>query len=721
MLNKESIILENEKFRLTLLSDGTAQSLILKSNNMECLIEEKLPFFCLTENRPYHNEIKLSQPTVKTVFPANHVRMENGMLIVGFDKLYFEAVVNVEITNRYMIFSLVDFIVKPDSFGIGVAPIDPPVLQFRLVQLPVSNKENFGNWLNVMWDAHVAINVLSASPYSTVGAEKRTNHQILFGQSLSEVKLKNAGVALIVSEPEQLLCAIKELEIDKNLPLGATNRKSKELNRSYYWVSTINPDNVDEHIRYAKKAGLKYILIYYSAILYDAGRYSNTGIYHIYRDEYKNGEEDLICMLNKIKAAGLIPGLHILHSHIGMKTPYLTPVADHRLNLTRHFTLAKPLSPDDTTIFVEENPDNCPRLEKMRILKFMGELIQYTSFTTQRPYAFTGCKRGYNDTFVRSHETGTIGGILDVTEFGGNSAYIDQNTTLQDEVAEEITKLYNAGFELLYFDGSEGVSPPFDVNVGLAQWRVYDKLAKKPIFCEGAAKSHFSWHMLNGGNAFDVWKPENFKQMIAVHPFQEAARMANDFTRINFGWWKPAEGQRPDIIEYGTALAAAWDCPGSIIGNLDNFNGLARIDDILETLRRWEDARTCGFITPEIKSRLRQTHKEHTLLINEEGKYELAEWVHIKTAVNGNTRITVFLFQRNGKTYAACWDNQGSCHLSLAINKENIQYVDDIGGDEVSVEIKESQIIIPVDKKRYLISDIPKDKFIKYLEAAKIL
>ena len=54
------IILENEKFRLELTPDCVAKSLVLKSNGKECLYtEEPLPFFSLTEERPYNNEIKL--------------------------------------------------------------------------------------------------------------------------------------------------------------------------------------------------------------------------------------------------------------------------------------------------------------------------------------------------------------------------------------------------------------------------------------------------------------------------------------------------------------------------------------------------------------------------------------------------------------------------------------------------------------------------------------
>ena len=690
------IVLENKKFRLVLSETGTAESLILKSKGIECLSDTKIPFCTLTEDRPYHNEIKLAYPTARTTFSANRIRLEGENLIVGFELIDFEAVVSVDIRDQYMVFTLEAFLVKPNSFGLGVAPILPPVCEFRMVQLPVAPRENFGQWLNVLWDQEVAINVLAACPYSKVGAEKN----VLFGETLRQVQLKHAGVALVVSEPETLLDGIAALEEDRDLPRGVESRRSPWINRSYYWVDQLRPDNVDAHIAYAKKGGFSCFLINYRSFVAETeGIFSKTGIYDQYDQEAVEG------MLAKIKAAGLMPGLHLLHSHIGMKSPYLTPVADHRLHLTRHFTLAKPLAAEDTTLYVEENPEGVPVCEKMRVLQFMGELIQYEAVSTQRPYCFTGCRRGFNDTKIKNHEMGTIGGILDVSEFSSNSAYINQHTSLQDEVAERIAALYNTGFTFLYMDGSEGVNPPFDIHVGLAQWRVYEKLEQKPLFCEGAAKSNFSWHILSGGNAFDVWKPEIFKKMVVAHPFAEAPRMAKDFTRVNFGWWKLTPQQRPDIFEYGTALAAAWDCPGAFRGNLEMFETVPRSDDILETFRRWEEARRNGFITEEIKKQLRNTQIEHTLLLDEQGNYELMPWEQTETAAEG---ITVFLFSRKGKTCAVCWDNEGSSHLRISLGEGEVSYVEALGGAQIPITRQGGEVILPVAQKRYLVTDLPK-------------
>ena len=706
-MNDTKVVLENDIFQLVLTPDCVAESLVLKSSGEECIhTSDTLPFFTLTEERPYNNEIKLAYPNKRTTFGANRVRREGDRLIVGFELIDFEAVVEVKIASRYIVFTLTDFLVKPNSFGIGVMPMLPPVSEFRLVQLPISTRERFGEWLNVMWDDKVAVNVLSACPYARIATEKRKDHRILFGETMRDIKLKNAGVALIVSAPEELLDAIKLLEEDFDLPRGVDSRRSEMINRSYYWASDVTPKTVDEHIQYALKGGFRFMSIYMTSILKGSG-YLNCGEYDAYREEYPNGKADLVAMLDKIKAAGIIPGVHILHSHIGLRSKYLTPIADHRVNLVSRFTLSKAAAADDTTLYVEENPEWAPTYEKSRVLRFMGELIQYEAYTTEPPYCFTGCRRGFNDTHPRSLEIGTVGGVLDITEFGGTSAYIDQRTDLQDEIAESFADLYDAGFEFIYFDGSEGTNPPFDINVGLAQWRIYRKLKKKPIFCEGAAKSHFSWHMLSGGNAFDVFSPAIFKEMTVKHPFAEVPRMANDFTRLNFGWWAYREGQRPDIFEFGTALAAACDCPGAFMANMTFARENPRAADIFETFRRWELARATGFITPEVRAELKKTDIEHTLLINESGELELTPWEEVRSAQDENSTVSLFVFERAGKSCVACWHNKGSGVLKVPNIVGAVSYVDCLGGEEISLARDTDGLLLPVDGKRYLMTEMP--------------
>jgi hypothetical protein len=121
-------------------------------------------------------------------------------------------------------------------------------------------------------------------------------------------------------------------------------------------------------------------------------------------------------------------------------------------------------------------------------------------------------------------------------------------------------------------------------------------------------------------------------------------------------------------------------------------------------------ARATGFITPEIKAEIKKTNVEHTLLINESGDLELTPWEWVKDALHGDKTATVFVFERNGKSCAVCWNNEGVGMLEIPNITGEISYVEQLGGPEIPIEYDGDSLIIPVDKKRYLITDLSIDK-----------
>jgi len=721
------ILLENDVCRLTLSETGAAESLILKATGEECLLpEERLPFFTVTQERPFNNEVKLSHPNKRTVFPADRLRAESAegglRLIVGFTLAPYEAVVEVRLAPQYIRFTLADFRVPPDAYP-GLCMTTPPAVEFRLLQLPVRERTRFGEWLNVSWDDGAAVCVLAADPYAQIDAEAQRGGRVLHADAVRGIRLRGASAALIAAPAAQFLNAVDALEKDCGLPRGVESRRSGWINSSIYWTSDCTPENVDEHIRYAKAGGFRLMLLYYTCLYRERGGYLLCGNYD-WRAEYPHGAADAAAMLEKIHAAGLTPGLHVLQTHIGLESRYCTPEADPRLHKVRRFTLASPIGEADTTLAVEEDPSECPTDPRCRILQFGGELITYESFTDERPYRFVGCVRGHRGTTPRPHGRGEVGGLLDVSEYGGSSCYLDQDTSLADEIADKIAAAYALGFRFCYFDGSEGTNAPFAYHVPMGQWRVWKKLSPAPLFTEGAAKAHFSWHHLSGGNAFDVFPPAVFKEMIRRHPAEEAPRMRADFTRLNFGWWRlwapqgrEDGGTQADLIEYGTSRAAAWDCPVTIQIQLDTLRRHPRAADILEVFRRWEDVRARGLLSEAQKASLRDLNKEHILLLNGAGEYELTPYEMLPVR---EERLRVYLFRRGGKTCAVYWLTDGECTLRLPLAAPAaVRW--EIDGKDVPIRAADGAHRIPAGGRAYLLTDAPQDALAAAFGAATLL
>ncbi len=734
------IIIENARFRLVVGEDCVTKSLVHKKTGEELLYPgENIALFAAIQERPFQNEIKLAHPNKKTAFQGNRLRREGDKLYIGFELVPYSAVVSIKLTDSYLAFKLEGF--ECDKKIYGGATMDlPPVTEFRLFQLPIKNRKYFGEWLNVSWDEDNLVNVLADSPYARIDAEKRNGYRLMTADAVKGIKLKGCGAALIVCDGDSFLDHMAEFEEDFDLPRGADGRRNEYMNRSCYWASNVTPETVDEHIKYAKMAGTRMMLLYYPAICDEARFYKSTGNYDL-RPEY-NGIEGVTEMLDKIKAAGITPGFHVLHTFIGIESRYVTPKADHRLCLLQNFTLAKPLGETDDVIYVEENPEDMPMCEECRILKFGTELISYEEYTTERPYCFKGCKRGALGTDVCSHPIGLIGGVLYITEAGGTAVYIDQNTSLQDEIAEKIACIYNAGFEFVYYDGAEGTQAPHDFHISNAEYKVYKRLKNPPVYCEGAAKSHFCWHFLTGGNAFDIFKPSIFKEKINQFPVEEAPRMREDFTRVNFGWfgywvpdkcqkdengesvWAPDRGgdierelgTQPDIYEFGTSRAAAWDCPVTMQFVIDKFKAHPRTADNLEVIRRWEEVRAQKWLTAEQKLALRSHDVEHILLINENKEYELCEYSRVEAPED----VRAFIFERNGESFAVYWHECGEGKLKIKLSAKDIEVRKELYEDNLAIETDGDFSVLPADGRRYIKTKLPKEALIEAFKEASL-
>ncbi len=726
------IVIENRHFSLRINENAVCESLILKKDGRELLdADADAKIFSLEEKRPFNNEIKLMYPNKRTTFAAKSVKLADGALVVHFDLVTFGARVEVDIKDEYVVFRLGEFIITEKDFCVGPTTTRklnmdiPPVDTFRLVSLPVKRMENFGEWLNVTWDNSAAVAVIATMPQTRINHEKRGKGALMLtADAVRTIKLVGCSCALIVTEgKESMLDAIDAVECDFDLPRGVQSRRSGRLNSSALWTSDATPKNIDKYIEIAKTAGFSYILFYFTSFYKRISGYRLCANYD-YSDDYPNGDEDVKTVLAKVRAAGLTPGIHFLQTHIGICSRYVTPVADHRLHLTRHFTLAKPLSETDTTVFVEEPTVDAPMHEDCRVLQFGGELIHYESYTDEPPYAFLGCKRGHFDTNVISHPLGQIGGTLDISEFGATSVYLNQDSSLADEIGDKLAHLYNLGFEFCYMDGSEGAKEPFDYHVSNAQYRVIKKFNKPPLFVEGAAKTHFGWHWLSGGNAFDTFPCDTFKDLIVEFPFEEARHMREDFTRVNFGWWQYYRDTQPDIYEFGTSRAAAFDCPVTMLcpGFSSNpvesaqssiFDENRRTKDNLEVVRRWEEYRPC--LTEEQKKMLRDPKQEHTLLKLEEG-YALVPYNRAQAPAG----ITAYTFEYEGKAYATLWHKTGEGSLSLALDAKNLSYKDEFVGASLPVAEKGGRAVISVSDKAYL-SGATLDAIQKALASAELL
>ncbi len=694
------IVLENREARLVIGSDGSARSLLHKKTGEECLIPNPgVKIFSVTQYRPYENELQLRYPAKSRTFPARSVRRSGDRLIVDFELVDHEVTIKTGVTDSYFSFSVEKIVAaaKPGFREKRPTPLD----EICLIQLPIRDRKNFGEWLNVQWDESVAVCVMGTNPYPRIDAYAREGFHLMQAAAVREVKLEGVGAAVVVTAGDRVLDGVAAVEKDFGLPDGVESRRRREYPYSYYWVSDVSPNNIDNHLVYAKRGGFRTFMIYYTAFAQAPGHYLFR------KDRYPRGLEDLQEVVRKIKNAGLIPGLHHHYNKAFGMDPYITPVPDPRLNLRRIFTLARNVAVDETEVEIEEDPRGCDLDSPEKFLKLDDELIEYGSYTTERPYRFLGCKRGIFNTTAAVHESGRKFGLLG--EVSGVIGVYDQKTSIQEEVARRLGKLYaDAGFQFAYFDGAEDVPPPYWFTVSRAQWLTWEAMNPRPLFSEGACKSHFSWHILTRGNAFDIFRPEVLKEATRAHPGEEAPRIGKDFTGLNFGWigyWDPGPdtiGTQPDMLEFVTSRAAAWNCPISFRGMLEAFENHPRTPDNLEVLRRWEEVRVQRWLTPAHREALKDLAQEHVLLINPAGEFDLQPYWKIEGAGRGDDHLRAFIFDYHETPWVVYWHTSGDGRVELELPGSRPKLWQEPSVRPVGFQTTAGRLVLPVAGRLYL-------------------
>ncbi len=713
----KDITIENAQLRLVIANDGTARSLIHKASGEECLIQEvRVPVFSITQDRPYDNEIMLAFPAKSKTFAADTIFREGEDLVIGFELTDYTATVGLKITDDYIGFEMKKLEYRMADFGVKrVTRIDEVIL----LQLPVKDRSHFGEWLNVSWDEDIAVNLLATNEYTRIDAEDMPGYKKMQAGGSVEVKLEGIGAALIVTETGKLLDCIDRVERDYGLPLGVESRRSEEYKNSYYELRDVTPENIDENIAFAKQAGFRQMVIYYPDFAQSMGHMP-------WRPEYPNGMDDLKGITQKIEDAGMISGFHIHYNKAQKNDAYVTPVPDARLNLREIFTLREDLDKGQTIITVEENPAGATLEEGRRFLKIGRELITYENYTTTPPYQFMDCDRGALNTSRVSREAGDLIGVLDVDTWPIFVRF-NPKTDILVEMAERLSELIKeAGFKFIYYDGAEDVPPPYWYWVSKSQLIVHEALENKPIFSEGALKSHFSWHIITRGNAYDTFRPEVIKEATRKHPLAESMHISNDFTSIDFGWIgyvAPGEetiGIQPDMLEFITSRAAGWNSIISLLGNLDHLRNHPRTADNLEVIRRWEEARITGILNEEQKQGLRDPEQEHLLLVNEAGDLELHPYHQIEDIASKSSDIRAFIFNRNNKPWVVYWHISGEGSIKLPVNADKIVLYEE-PGIEIPVAPSNENITIPAGNRRYIQFNMTEEEVLDLFANSSIL
>ena len=449
---------------------------------------------------------------------------------------------------------------------------------------------------------------------------------ILRASCVPEHGLKGAKAALVACPTEQLRPVLKGLALNEDVPhskLGGPFALDAPINRVSYMFSSPTELNVDEWIDMAQTACIPFV--------HFSGWYRAQGHYEPRATHFPRGMEGLKAVVAKIQGAGLMAGMHTLTGCIQPHDPFASPKPDPRLSKDRIFTLAEDVSEDASEIPLLEDPSGMNVVwnysSRGNVVQIGEELVMFRGMRTTPPYALTKCARGRWGSSVQAHPKGAKAGHLYV-RYGAFQP--DEHSTLVGEVADCIAdKVNEAGFDLIYHDGAEGM-PARSYGAAKMRTAIYSRI-KRPIRVESSWSGlHHCWWFHSCVGAWDhpLW---GLKRCIDDHCQRNVRYEKLSLMPSQLGWWAifgprphhPAE--RPDEIEYLCAKALGYDMsmsfqtlqPASSPWN-------ARQGEYLKTIGRYEKLRLSGYFDDTVKERLRVPREEFHLAQADDGEWQFA-------------------------------------------------------------------------------------------------
>jgi hypothetical protein len=417
-----------------------------------------------------------------------------------------------------------------------------------------------------------------------------------------------------------VLNTISAIELKENLPHpmldGVWSKQSRNASESYL-IMSFGGSNLQEAIDLTKQAGLRY--------LYHEGPFETWGHFKLDSKQFPNNWSSLKACVDKAKSQDVRLGLHTLSNFITTNDSYVSPVPDRRLAKVGYSVLMEDIG-TSTKEFAIRDPGFFNQFENntLKACVVGNEIIRYGSVSSSAPWRLKDCQRGAFGTKAESHmKNDSVGKLMDhaYKVFLGNHE-------LDQEIARSIARLFNeTGLMQLSFDGLEGCwsEGMGDYGKQLFTQTWFNSLTPElqgKVINDASNPGHYFWHIYTRMNWGEPW-------YAGFHESQLQLRLKNQqFFRRNLmpsmlGWFSLRPETSIEDIEWMLARGAGFNAGFGLSTSIETLKKHGRKDEILSTIKMWEDARLRGLFTDEQQQRMQDPKNEFHLLAKANGDYEL--------------------------------------------------------------------------------------------------
>ncbi len=598
----DDVVLENQLVRWSIGEDACTKSFVVKASGKDLAAGEMpTPLAMLRNASGWH--------------PAESISEGDGTWTVRFAGNQGSVRLKVAAEPTHFYFALQGGV--PDG-----------TQQLALVRLPLNvPRETIGHYWPLAQVGGMHVGLARLCPYLRHRIAYGTTGTTFVSEAVQSTGFDGIRLAVFVTPREKTLEAIEQLELKYGLPHltlgGVWFRRSKALEEPYLFTD-LTAGNVDEVIAFAKRGGFGYVLTF-------SGTWSTSlGHYAVNERSFPGGMAGLRQTADKLHAAGLKLGIHLLSACISVNDPYVRPLPDERLAVARSFALAEDLSAEATEIPVEGSLAGMTREDSYATagcdLWIGDEIVTYGDYR-ESPPLFTKCRRGRFGTKAAAHEAGEPVRYL----LRRYNMYLPNPTTdLLPEIAQRIADVCNeCGVDMIYFDGGEAMNA---TGRGWhdAHWihrEVARRLKREVLITGSGGNGGYGWHVHMRGNANDGVYLATKRYMDDHKIPQRIEWYHRNLAAAESGWLnlrsacEAYPATMPDEWEYFCAKSLAYEAPVSLHMHTRYFHDNGRAGEILDIVHRYQQARQAGGFSPAAMTRLKERGKEFELFADEEGKF----------------------------------------------------------------------------------------------------
>ncbi|MFE7712730.1 NEW3 domain-containing protein [Streptomyces sp. NPDC057486] len=433
-------------------------------------------------------------------------------------------------------------------------------------------------------------------------------------------------IALFGALPELTPTVLSNIATGENLPYPTQNgqwqKTAQASSQSFLVLGDLRSDTIPDAARFAKAAGIDYIYSLPNAV----GPWQSTGHYQ-FNSSLGGSDAGAAAAVDIAKANGVRVGVHTISDFVSTNDRYVVPTPDDRLATGGRASLTRPLTPGDTTLYLDSNALLADGLHG-RTLRIGDEFIEYsTAEHVGSEWVLAGVRRARWGSVASSHAAGDRAARMIVNQYGGATG----GRGIIEEISTRLSDTWNStGIMSNSYDGLESASESGWGSYGVARLvnGTYEKTrAKDGFITETSRMTSNTWDALTRAS----WGEVGSTSMNQVF-------INNKFYRDNFlpgmlGWISLHGSESLLSIEgklaRGAGLNAGAGFQSSVAGLTEGGENGKRV---LDAIKQWETARNLGAFTEAQRERFRDQSTDWHLTVVKPGK----EWSLQQLDAKGN-------------------------------------------------------------------------------------